>query len=577
MLNSYNTKYNVQGNNAWSSVASSISSLPFNSITTSSSGQYLAACSTSGTSPDGTIGYIFTSNNYGVDWVEQTNSGDRWWSSITSSSSGQYLAACDSGVAIFTSSDYGLNWTNTTQLLNSTFYQAIGMTSSSSGQYLAVCGGNGLIWLSSNYGVSWTSPILPSPLSPLSSISMSSSGQYLVACSNVVNNSNSYILISNDFGLSWTTNIGVNNTINWTSITSSNNGKYLAASYLNINADNSFTSGVFTSVDYGTTLTHQTSSPNGVQLSSITSSGSGQTIFLCSLDSTYISNDYGLTWNINNSDTDGLSNLCGVAMSTSGQHLAVCSLNGIYTCSNNVDIGTTFGSMIEELQISQNNNSILPSSYFYWNANISNSPTGYIGGSSGVVGSIQGDLDWYFQSPFGLFLTNAGTTNTTAGINWNMSGFDYTRDFEVIVNIYPGGVGGGSLSIGVGCSSICTETGGIAPWAQSGQLGLWTVINTQSVQMTNLCYPGYNTDGSVANVGLVNVVYGNEYIKTIIKITVTTYGGIRCVNTYINNALYTTFSLDPTHLNNGKYLIVTGFQTTFVNYIACSSVELNYI
>jgi hypothetical protein len=59
-------------------------------------------------------GYIYTSTDSGVNWTQQTNSGQRQWKGITSSSDGIKLAASVNGGYIYTSTDSGVNWTQQT-------------------------------------------------------------------------------------------------------------------------------------------------------------------------------------------------------------------------------------------------------------------------------------------------------------------------------------------------------------------------------------------------------------------------------------------------------------------------------
>ena len=145
---------------------------PWSGVASSSTGQYLAATVTGGD--------IYTSNDYGVTWVDDTVAtpeANSLWQGITSSASGQYLAAVDYSGDIFTSNDYGESWTDQTNSGNEPWYY---ITSSASGQYLAaVATYGGGIYRSNDYGVTWTQTTAPGE--NWVSISASSDGSTLVA------------------------------------------------------------------------------------------------------------------------------------------------------------------------------------------------------------------------------------------------------------------------------------------------------------------------------------------------------------------------------------------------------------
>jgi len=579
MLQSYNTNYNLTGNNQWiQGTLNTTDATIFNSITMSSSGQYLAACGNSN---------IFTSNNYGVNWTRGPTISV---SSITSSSSGQYLAALFTSAggvtSVYTSSNYGIGWTNENTLSNCYGNKIV---SSSSGQYLAICGTNGVINLSYNYGVTWIIQFPPSTLRTLSSICMSSSGQYIFTCSNNALGG-SYIIGSSNFGLNWQVLNG--NGLNWSVITSSSNGQYVAAAFHTTSAvPPTPESGVYTSNNYGVTWTYQPNSPNNKSPSSFTSSGSGQTIALCQSISSpdpsgcvFISNDYGVTWNTN-PQLVITSYWYGIVVSTSGQYLAVCSNSntGIYTYSNNVDIGTMFCSMIEELQISQTNKLIYPSTYFYWSTFLNLGLSGYYGYASNqfVTGTLQGAAQ-VATNQNGIYLVNQ-VAKSSGSIYWNIPNFDYNQNFEVIATCITGGPGYGlNLCIGIGCSYAPTAINGTSQYTQLGR-GLWCVYDTLnnttffSVSASTGAKVGGN---SVVPLGLSYLSTGIVNCMSTIKITVITIAGLRIANIYLNGILQNSVNLAlniPFSWNDGTYLIIGAASYNSVNLFTCSSVQLNYI
>jgi hypothetical protein len=83
---------------------------------------------------------IYTSNNFGADWIK-SSAPDNSWMSIASSSSGQYLVSVVDTGGIYTSNNYGEDWVLNSAPINSW----ASVTSSSTGDYLtAVIFGGGI-------------------------------------------------------------------------------------------------------------------------------------------------------------------------------------------------------------------------------------------------------------------------------------------------------------------------------------------------------------------------------------------------------------------------------------------------
>jgi photosystem II stability/assembly factor-like uncharacterized protein len=74
----------------------------FRDVTSDHTGRYLAAVA------DNLC--IYTSQDYGSSWIEQTSSGPYDWQAIASDESGRYLAAVGIRSFIYTSIDYGISW-----------------------------------------------------------------------------------------------------------------------------------------------------------------------------------------------------------------------------------------------------------------------------------------------------------------------------------------------------------------------------------------------------------------------------------------------------------------------------------
>jgi photosystem II stability/assembly factor-like uncharacterized protein len=94
---------------------------------------------------------IYTSVDFGNNWVRQTNSFVTNYDGIASSADGSRLVAITSGAGIYTSADFGTNWTVTTAPTNNW----AGIASSADGSHLAAAVVGSGIYLSSDFGATW--------------------------------------------------------------------------------------------------------------------------------------------------------------------------------------------------------------------------------------------------------------------------------------------------------------------------------------------------------------------------------------------------------------------------------------
>ena len=338
------------------------------SITSSSNGQYLAAI----LNEDGrTNSPVYTSNDYGTTWdntnnAPPSNNGiNALWSSITSSSSGQYLAATQlyskasessNGGYIYTSNDYGKNWVQRATTVRKRW---MSITSSSSGKYLAAVietatSSTTPIYISNDYGSTWNIAVTLSSNSDLKRTIASNSDGSLLA---ITHDTEGIYIMKKNYG-TWNTQVVPNTSgKSWRSITVSTNGQYLAAVYY---GDGNNIGKIFISKDFGVTWT-ETNAP-GANWTSITSSGSGQYLAAASATNAYsskgiyTSNDYGESWVF---VTGSIQNYwTSITSSSSGNLVAAVNgfggsgNRGIYTFSINMDVGIMLGSMISELQTS---------------------------------------------------------------------------------------------------------------------------------------------------------------------------------------------------------------------------------
>jgi hypothetical protein len=348
-INPYSVGYTYRGTNVFTKTTTAPNAA-WKSITSSSTGQYLAACINGGG--------IYTSSNYGVNW-SITNAPSTSWSSITISSSGELLAACNSGGEIYTSQNYGVTWSAQTNGL------PVGATwtsiaSSGNGKYLSACISNGGIYRSSDYGVNWSAASVP--VTTWSSITISSSGQIQCACINGGSGSSSGAYYSHDYGNNWVqSDTAYVIPGNYVSIASSSSGQYIVMCSNNITSDSA--RGIFLSTTYGKDFS-VVYTTNFIY-TAVTISGNGQTIFGClnnlaigaGNNRIYLIDNYGaIRTAINSSPSASWSS---ITMSRNGKYVNGCvnsgSNAGIYIYSKTMDIGNTWGLLIEDLQLEDNN------------------------------------------------------------------------------------------------------------------------------------------------------------------------------------------------------------------------------
>ena len=294
------------------------------SITSSSSGKYLAAAQMGG--------LICTSSNYGKDWFN-SSAPLASWTSITSDASGQYLAAAvgiylnvgGTGGGIYTSSSRGESWEISTAPDSS--WTAV--TSDASGQYLAACtynivgnwNGNGHVYTSSSYGQTWSMTTLPTgswAAGAWTSISSSSTGQYLIV--GQWGGGNGPLWYSSDAGSTWNP-------------TNSGNDYYSAVS-----SDASGQNFAAVSVcSYGHAGSIYTGSESGAWSKtmignecwySIAGDSTNQNLIACSWDSIYISTSSGADWSQTTVITDASSKWTDVVSSSSASLVAAVDYGG---------------------------------------------------------------------------------------------------------------------------------------------------------------------------------------------------------------------------------------------------------
>jgi len=279
------------------------SGLGWYSISVSGSGQYQYAIPVN-TSSYSYSKYIYSSTNYGNTWYISNNNSTLNWTCISCSSSGQYVIAGTKLNYLFLSSTYGINWNITCNIniTNPTSKYWNSVSISSSGQYIYAASvstqsspnndNRDTIYISNNFGISWISIKNSSSNNYWQSITCSSNGQYVYACSSSDYNSTKIydgIYISNDYGNSFAKTNATNT--GWKCVSCSSSGKYVIAVSQTYGSSNS-NGNIYISIDFGNNW----------------------------------SSSIGTTWSSVN--TSSLFNGC--AISSDGMYLTACSSTNIY-------------------------------------------------------------------------------------------------------------------------------------------------------------------------------------------------------------------------------------------------------
>jgi len=274
----------------------SLNTRNYNSITTSSSGQYCSITVSGET--------IYNSTDYGSSWVQADNAPNANWVNIVSSANGVYRTACITNGTIMHSSDYGITWTSS-DASNNNWSK---VTMSSSGQYQIACINNGTIHYSLNYGVNWIQS--NSITDDWKSVSITSRGKLATAVSEL------HIYHSTDYGQTWIIS-GDDKATNAIDVAMSYDGIYQTI----IGATNIYYT------DTSGSIWNISQDLSGAIMNSITTSATGEyQIIGLSNNNLYISNDYGKTWYSSNSISSFWKN---VTISSTGQYLYAISNTSI--------------------------------------------------------------------------------------------------------------------------------------------------------------------------------------------------------------------------------------------------------
>lgn len=253
-------------------------------------------------------GYIYTSIDSGVTWVEQTAAGSRHWYSVASSSDGSKLAAVDNGGYIYTSADSGATWAERSSAGLRSWTSV--STSADGTRLAAVAGFGSSIYISADSGVSWTEGEATSSYYWYS-IASSNDGTKLVAGTDI-----GFIHTSTDSGASWTERFDAPG--GFYTVASSDDGTKLVAG--------AYGGYIYTSADSGATWTEQTAAGSR-DWWSVDSSADGTKLVAAAWGGyIYTSTDSGATWT--EQTAAGPRNWASIASSSDGSKLAASAYGG---------------------------------------------------------------------------------------------------------------------------------------------------------------------------------------------------------------------------------------------------------
>ncbi len=241
---------------------------------------------------------VYRSSNSAMTFERVPGSSDQQFSKVVLSSDGHYSYALlhQSGSSIYGSNDYlGSISALSGSILD--YYNDIATTAT--GQYIYAVSSS--VYVSNDFGANWQKPLLPASVTSYSPIGCSTTSGYVA-----VFGYGNTVILSTDYGITWITRTLPLETT-WDGITMSSTGQYLALT--------NYGHSVFISNDYGNTF-FETPSSSQDYWNSISMSSSGSYIYAASGDgSIYSTADAGTIWSPN------YYGWTGIASSQTGQYM----------------------------------------------------------------------------------------------------------------------------------------------------------------------------------------------------------------------------------------------------------------
>lgn len=282
---------------------------------------------------------------FGQNWYNSVGYGSNFVSTVNYKScciswNGQFVffTATNTGYGPYFSNNGGRSLAVVSPAANSVG-NYLGSAMSASGQYILVANTT-TVWLSSNY--------LPMPLtstysysgytsvlsvtSTNNSLSMSASGQYCVFAY-TASATTGGIYVSSDYGVTWALVSGTN--FPWTSVSMSSSGQYITA------CCNGTPNNIYISSNWGASFALPTTSVSGISnWASVKVSASAQWQVACAAAAVYYSSDYGVTWTAVGANITLPSGTWGaVAISPNGKYMTATN----YTSFSNLFINSNYG------------------------------------------------------------------------------------------------------------------------------------------------------------------------------------------------------------------------------------------
>lgn len=270
--------------------------LEWHKVSLSSTGKYQTAIPVNGIS-------VYTSNDYGINWVARTVVANLTWINVVVSSTGQYQTISAIFNGTYYSTDYGNTWSKSTAP-NGKIFNGIDITVD--GQYQTIVAGGEGKYVSNDFGATYnevSTSILPHR--NYSSVSISSNGQYQTVC---VNGGGS-IYYSNDSGQTWVTSDAPSS--NWTNVLVSSTGQYQVAC--------AAPGSIYYSTNYGVNwLASNAPSSDYYNITMARDIGEYQTV----IKNTGIlySKNYGQTWNPSDASGSDIMQWSSVSSSYDGRY-----------------------------------------------------------------------------------------------------------------------------------------------------------------------------------------------------------------------------------------------------------------
>ncbi len=198
---------------------------------------------------------------------------------------------------------------------------------------------------------------------------------------------------------------------------------------------------------------------------------------------------------------------------------------------------------------------------FYWASASNGNPT-----SGQLINATLGGNATYLNGSNGVQLTSA-TNGQLGHVNWNVTGFDFKRDFELAVTFLQGGSADG-VQFGVGGSSAFTA-------ATTANGGLAFSYNTFNTQLNDQFFLNGSTVGTVYAFR-TGITYVNVLQTT--RMVVKTYGTNRFATIFFGNGNALDNAYDCTSwVPGGTYVGVIARTGASNGQHLCTHVSLQYI